>query len=79
MNKYAVNAILCYIKSVESHPLLWLVSLKASLLPGVYAIIDTITPSQLQQVHALSSPAGRMLFKSTYEDYKRTHKYTGEA
>ncbi len=43
---------------------------------GVYmtlALVHTL------QVHAMATPAGRVLFKALYSDYKRVHKYRGEA
>jgi hypothetical protein len=53
--------------------------LKATLLPGIYAVMDGLGTEEVQHVHAaLLDGTGQALFKKLHADYQRSFKYRGK-
>ena len=62
------------------HPTARLV--RASLLPGINAVMSACGPREIEQVYALlpggALGAPRALFKQLNDDFTKHHKYTGK-
>eukprot|EP01125_Pyxidicula_operculata_P022802 TRINITY_DN9584_c0_g1_i1.p1 TRINITY_DN9584_c0_g1~~TRINITY_DN9584_c0_g1_i1.p1 ORF type:complete len:1760 (-),score=272.52 TRINITY_DN9584_c0_g1_i1:190-5019(-) len=50
---------------------------KASLLPGIYSLIDICGDYELKQLITILGETGRALFKTLYSDYTNNYKFTG--
>ena len=53
--------------------------LRAALLPGLHALLEAATTHELQQLHALLGPGGRVLLRAVHESFLKEHKYVGKA
>ena len=51
---------------------------RRSLLPGLFALLDTCTDSETQQIFAVLDTTGRVAFKRMHDEYKDRHKYKGD-
>ena len=53
--------------------------LKTRLQPAAFALMDTLTPFEIQHMHAaLLDAAGQALLKKLHNDYQQRHKYRGK-
>lgn len=46
-------------------------ALKTALTPGLYAILDVVTPEVLRTINAAMDPSSRSIFKALYDQHRR--------
>jgi len=50
---------------------------KESIMPAIFCLLDSLSSYEMKQLNALMDPKGKILFRTVYESYQKTHTYKG--
>ncbi len=50
---------------------------KSALTPGLYAVLDVLTPEVMRTMNAAMDSSSRSIFKALYDDYRRQGRWQG--
>ncbi|GKZ01094.1 hypothetical protein MPSEU_001061000 [Mayamaea pseudoterrestris] len=73
--KHVIGLILEYVQAIKEG--LSLVR-KASLLPAIHLLLDTLSTHELKQLNVLMDPSATIIFKGIYQKYQKFHTYKGK-